>query len=166
MRAGVVRRGSQADVELAINFGGLTPSTAELAEAVRIRFQRAFSYSDLESAGIRLELCVACEALDLGGAILAPSLPSKLGVFALTTLRTLALQKNQLTEIPHEIGSLTRLRMLYLDHNNLTTLPPSIGDLHALRTLRLHGNRLKTLPSSIAALTALQQLHLHRNCFL
>ena len=81
----------------------------------------------------------------------------------LAALKTLSLNRNQLTALPPEIAQLTALQSLLLNDNQLTALPPEIGQLTALQGLYLTGNQLTALPPEIAQLTALKTLFLSRN---
>ncbi|MCR9141475.1 MAG: leucine-rich repeat domain-containing protein [bacterium] len=97
-------------------------------------------------------------------------------------VRTLALNRTELTELSPRIGELSGLRMLYLHENKLRVLPSSIGRLQnlellqtsynrlvylpedlsrlrRLKTLQLYVNRIQTLPADIDQLTELQELH-------
>jgi Leucine-rich repeat (LRR) protein len=77
-------------------------------------------------------------------------------VWEQTTLETLVLAENDLTELSGRIGNLSALRMLDLGHNQLTAIPESISRLSQLRELHLRDNRLTTLPDAIAALRELR----------
>jgi len=68
-------------------------------------------------------------------------------------LTILDIGKNQLKEIPHEIGNLTKLEMLYLSCNELINLPPEIGKLTNLNTLDINRNQLTSLPPEIGYLS-------------
>lgn len=71
--------------------------------------------------------------------------------------------KNQLTEIPKEIGQLTQLTELNLSSNQLTILPDSLGQLTQLTSLDLSNNQLTTLPDSLGQLTQLKTFIAHNN---
>ena len=59
----------------------------------------------------------------------------------LTALTYLNLDRNQLTELPEELGSMRSLIWLRLNHNRLTHLPRDLTGLtHNLKTLYLLGN--------------------------
>ena len=76
--------------------------------------------------------------LDLSGMALT-ELPPEL--WELKNLKVLKLgyeytgEKNQLKEIPNEIGQLTQLTELNLSYNQLNTLPDSLGQLTQLISL-------------------------------
>jgi len=53
---------------------------------------------------------------------------------------TYSANKNQLTELPKEIGNLTNLEYLDLSYNRLTTLPKELENLKNLAYLYLTGN--------------------------
>ena len=72
-------------------------------------------------------------------------------------------ERNQLKDIPKEIGNLTQLTELDLSDNQLTTLPDPLGQLTQLKVLNLSNNRLATLPDSLGQLTQLTELDLSSN---
>ena len=81
----------------------------------------------------------------------------------MTSLRSLSLYRNQLTELPPEIGNLTSLRSLFLGDNQLTELPPEIGNLTSLRDLDIRNNQLTELPPQIGDLVGLEWLSVRNN---
>jgi len=81
----------------------------------------------------------------------------------LTNLTELYLDKNQLRELPGEIGHLTNLTELYLWGNQLSELPGEICQLINLTTLDLEGNQLSELPGEIGLLKNLKKLALDGN---
>ena len=89
------------------------------------------------------------------------NLPPEIG--ELTSLTTLNLSGNQLTALPPEIAKLTSLTALNLSGNQLTALPPEIAELSRLTTLSLWGNQLTTRPHEIGELTSLTELDLSDN---
>ncbi|MCL4272355.1 MAG: leucine-rich repeat domain-containing protein [Anaerolineales bacterium] len=104
--------------------------------------------------------------LDLNGMGLT-ELPPEL--WKLTNLKVLKLgyeysgEKNQLKEIPKEIGQLTQLTFLDLSSNQLTSLPNWLGQLTQLTSLNLFDNKLTALPDSLSQLTQLTSLNLNIN---
>ncbi len=104
--------------------------------------------------------------LDLSGISLT-ELPPEL--WNLRNLKVLKLgyeytgTKNQLTQIPAEIGNLTQLQALDISHNQLTALPEWLGQLTQLQSLNLFGNQLTTLPEWLGQLTQLQSLNVSYN---
>ncbi|CAL8464368.1 g3903 [Coccomyxa elongata] len=83
---------------------------------------------------------------------------------ALSQLNLLALDHNQLTEVPDAIGTLRSLQRLSLAHNSLTQLPGTLGQLTALRRLDLRHNQLQSLPGEIGGCCALEELDAAENC--
>ena len=53
-------------------------------------------------------------------------------VWQQTSLETLVLAENELTEISKQVGQLKKLRMLDLGHNRLTRIPDALGELDGL----------------------------------
>ncbi|MEM9503708.1 MAG: leucine-rich repeat domain-containing protein [Cyanobacteria bacterium P01_E01_bin.43] len=88
-------------------------------------------------------------------------LPPEIG--QLTSLQTLHLVYNQLSRLPPEIGQLTNLKSLSLGSNQLSRLPPEIGQLTSLKSLDLFGNQLSHLPTAIRQLIKLEELDLQGN---
>jgi Leucine-rich repeat (LRR) protein len=89
------------------------------------------------------------------------SLPAEIG--NLINLPELDLSYNKLTNLPSEIGSLTNLTGLYLDSNQLNDLPIEIFNLNRLEALTIAGNRLTNIPTQISNLTHLTNLILSYN---
>jgi len=75
----------------------------------------------------------------------------------------LDLSKNQLSELPAEIGQLVNLTTLDLSRNQLSELPIEIGQLVNLTTLHLSGNKLSVLPVEVTQLVNLTTLDLEEN---
>ena len=50
------------------------------------------------------------------------------------------MSRNELREIPEDVGSLRVLRVLSIRHNKLKTLPLCLGAISAIRMLKLEGN--------------------------
>lgn len=70
-----------------------------------------------------------------------------------------------LSTLPKAIGQLVNLRVLALDTNDLHQLPVEICQLPHLHTLVLSNNQLKTLPQPLHMLKSLRSLHLANNSF-
>jgi Leucine-rich repeat (LRR) protein len=81
------------------------------------------------------------------------------------SLKTLCLEKNNLTKITDKIGKLRGLQELYLRENAITELPASIAKLKNLDSLYLEDNKLTHIgfPPEIGTLPQLKGLCLHRN---
>ena len=95
--------------------------------------------------------------LDLGGfgltqfPLLALSTP--------TTLTALALNDNQLQEVPEALASITGLVMLSLANNRIMALPPrTFLAMPQLKSLNVGGNPLVRLPITLGALSQLEYL--------
>lgn len=78
-------------------------------------------------------------------------------------LHVLNLTKNQLENLPVEIGKLVNLKILFLNRNELQCLPPAIGRLIGLLWLSLDHNQLQSLPAEIGQLMKLQKLSITNN---
>uniref|UniRef100_A0AAV2MP70 Leucine-rich repeat-containing protein 2 n=1 Tax=Knipowitschia caucasica TaxID=637954 RepID=A0AAV2MP70_KNICA len=72
-------------------------------------------------------------------------------------LSVLNLAKNQICEVPADIGKLRSLKQLDLSYNRLMKVPVELGDCEELERLELAGNHLCELPFE---LSSLKQLHL------
>ncbi|KAF1472923.1 Leucine-rich repeat-containing protein 10B, partial [Eudyptula minor novaehollandiae] len=88
-------------------------------------------------------------------------LPAELA--ALRHLRTLALDGNELLEVPEALCRLPRLAHLYLGRNGLQGLPPAFARLQSLRCLWLEGNFLARFPRALLLLPDLRSLQLGDN---
>ncbi len=88
-------------------------------------------------------------------------LPAEIG--QLSKLTTLDLSGNQLSELPAEITQLANLTTLDLSWNQLSELSAEIGQLAKLTTLDLSRNKLSDLPTEIGQLTKLTTLDLSFN---
>ncbi|EEY66405.1 uncharacterized protein PITG_03974 [Phytophthora infestans T30-4] len=112
------------------------------------------------------------EELDLSEKGLT-ELPGDLVLALPPNLKTLALEKNGLDQLPKIFGSDAastaawgQLTELYLRDNELTKLPPAIGELSKLESLYLEDNKLTSdgIPNEIDQLSStLAGLCLHRN---
>ena len=81
----------------------------------------------------------------------------------LLELTLLDLIKNQLTELPKEIGNLSNLTGLGLGYNQLKELPKEIGNLSNLTTLETSNNEFTEFPKEIGNLSNLTELLLYEN---
>jgi hypothetical protein len=105
------------------------------------------------------------QRLDLGTLGLT-ALPECLGQLAHLTprLTSLALDHNELSDLPASFGRLTGLQRLGLGRNRFTALPEAVTRLYRLTNLDLSGNCLDALPPSIVQLQSLT-LDLRTNRF-
>jgi len=79
-------------------------------------------------------------------------------------LQKLALDSNKITEIPgKELTALTKLRELSLNGNEIVCLPEQIGELVSLDKLGLRNNKIEFIPPQIGYLTNLLELKLDGN---
>ncbi|TAD75245.1 MAG: GTPase [Oscillatoriales cyanobacterium] len=88
-------------------------------------------------------------------------LPAEIG--QLQNLTSLSLFSNQLRELPRQIGQLQNLTSLSLFSNQLRELPRQIGQLQNLTSLDLGSNQLTELPAEIGRLQNLTSLDLSGN---
>jgi len=88
-------------------------------------------------------------------------LPDNIG--QLSELKTLYLEKHDLTELPESFTSLSNLANLYISNNWLTSLPEDFGSLTSLSILDLGYNQLESIPASIGDLGYLEYLFLFNN---
>ena len=109
----------------------------------------------------RYTICDMAELRELSLRCALVSLPRDIG--ALTLLRTLRLEHNQIARLPASLGACVGLEELRLNHNKLRDLPASIGALTSLRELYLHNNELLAVPAEIGDLAALEILYLSSN---
>lgn len=66
-----------------------------------------------------------------------------------TQCTTLALQRNELRELPEDIGCMSSLTDLWLFSNRLEALPSSVGRLRSLERVWLDKNPLRSLPREL-----------------
>ncbi len=78
-------------------------------------------------------------------------------------LKSLNLEKNEISILPLTIGSLKRLEYLNLSKNKIKYLDESVCDLTQMKWLNLKNNRLKELPRCIGKLQYLIHLNLEGN---
>lgn len=83
-------------------------------------------------------------------------------LYNLRALKSLHLQRNEITQLSESLGKLCNLEELKLGGNHLRSLPASIGKLKKLRILTLWWNyELVVLPPQIGELSELEGLDLH-----
>ncbi|ORX78336.1 L domain-like protein [Anaeromyces robustus] len=81
----------------------------------------------------------------------------------LKNLKKLDIRNNNLKIVPSTIGNLYNLKYLKLSNNPIMELPEEIGNLKELKLINLNNCKLEKLPSSIAKLSNLQELTLENN---
>ncbi|KAM3598856.1 uncharacterized protein V6R79_023472 [Siganus canaliculatus] len=91
------------------------------------------------------------------------TLEELLGLAHLRRLSCLRLAFNRVLVLPASIGVLRGLELLDLSNNQLQSLPPSLFTLRRLRRLLLAGNLLEELPAEVKALQLLTELDLSGN---
>lgn len=80
-----------------------------------------------------------------------------------TSLVTLSLAYNSISEIPPEISRLSGLSVLDLSHNRIRKVPRELGRLCSLRELGLAGNLLSSVPPEFGSLYQMEKLDLDGN---
>lgn len=78
-------------------------------------------------------------------------------------LETLLVNGNFLKTLPKEIGNLVNLKLLEVSYNELESLPNEIGNLSNLEFLRINNNKLKHLPPQIGMLEKLRFFTIGKN---
>ncbi|KNC51681.1 uncharacterized protein AMSG_12099 [Thecamonas trahens ATCC 50062] len=150
---------------------GLPADDAEAAvivEALETAFARKRYKLDLRASGLHslpgglLPAFVHLEELNLSRNELT-DLPPQIGLLA--SLVKLNVSHNALTSVPAHIGHLSSLQWLYLRGNALTSLPETIGSLVSLRGLNVANNQLRELPASCCNLLELIECNLSYNLF-
>ena len=131
----------------------LNLSTSGLGDGLSLK---GFSTSVSRRLGWLMELRMDDNGLTAGADELAP-------LCMLRNIRTLSLEKNQLSAVPSLIGTTLSLRHLSLRSNHLTELPASICLLINLDSLDLNKNHLRALPGAIGQLSSLLRLELSEN---
>ena len=84
-------------------------------------------------------------------------------IVELTTLRSLSLAGNRLTEVPNIITQLHQLEYLDLSSNHLSDLPVELFDLIELQYLDISDNRILLISPVIAKLKNLRYLYIENN---
>jgi Leucine-rich repeat (LRR) protein len=78
-------------------------------------------------------------------------------------LRSLILGRNEIEELPPDIGQMKNLQSLNLSENHLRELPESFCELSALESLTLDGNRFHEFPEAFGQMKSLENLVLANN---
>lgn len=81
----------------------------------------------------------------------------------LLSLNFLDLNRQQISEIPSEVGNLSNLKKINFTYNYLTSLPKEIAQLNNLEELSVSNNNLISLPKEIVQLKNLKVLSLGYN---
>ncbi|XP_018008220.1 leucine-rich repeat-containing protein 47-like [Hyalella azteca] len=85
------------------------------------------------------------------------------GLFSLTQLNLLRINKSQLTKFPAALGQLKNLTSLVCSSNKLESLPKEIGCLTKLMLLDASNNKLSQLPEEVGTLEHLTTLNVNCN---
>ena len=117
-------------------------------------------YKSLKDAIIAQENGIEVVHLDLKRKKLE-IVPMEIAQF--THLKTLILDKNNISEIPNWFTNFTELEVLSICRNNLEEFPPVILELSNLRTLKLGDNLISEIPIDIDKLENLESLWLWSN---
>lgn len=96
--------------------------------------------------GVCFEKATSIRSLDLNKNHLS-ELPD--WIWELTSLETLSVVNSRLSSLSEEIGNLRELRGLYVSDNNLKTVPCAIADLEHLKLCSFKGNPIVSLPGSV-----------------
>lgn len=104
--------------------------------------------------------CTSLESLVLCQNSLS-DLPDDIG--RLENLNELNITQNEISRLPSSIGRLKNLKILKASHNNLSELTPAISSIEELEELELSHNQLKSIPSAIGNLKKLRFLYLSSN---
>jgi len=89
------------------------------------------------------------------------SIPKEIGL--ITSLETLILSKNEITDLPIELSNLINLKVLDLGVNSLTFIPKAIYFLSSLKELHLEHNKITHIEPEISQLCNLKVLNLFAN---
>ena len=81
----------------------------------------------------------------------------------LTSLQSLDLLSNQISQIPDSLAQLTSLQNLYLGSNQITQIPDSLAQLAFLQTLNLGSNQITQIPEILENSSELKSLDLRDN---
>lgn len=76
--------------------------------------------------------------------------PYHAGLFSISSLVYLNLSRNNIEEMPYELGNLENLKQLSLASNGLSHLPASISRLTGLSELDISANSIKELPEPLS----------------
>jgi len=75
----------------------------------------------------------------------------------------LSLSRNELQDLPREIGDFTQLKNFAISQNHLEELPQQIVELAELENLNVSDNKLKNLPEQMGRLKKLKRLYVQNN---
>lgn len=82
-----------------------------------------------------------------------------------SSIETLILNKNYISEINHLLEYMPNLKILDLGSNLFQDFPLSVTTLSQIKRLNFESNRLTTIPSSLQCLNHLNHLNLDNNRF-
>jgi Leucine-rich repeat (LRR) protein len=81
----------------------------------------------------------------------------------LTSLLTLDLGRNNITQFPTNILQFSTLTSLDLEINMISSMPNEISQLQQLQYLNISENRLEAIPASISSISSLETLEINNN---
>lgn len=87
-------------------------------------------------------------------------------VTELFNLKMLNLSRNNLKQLPSDLGRLVSLETLLLNHNELQTFPAGMGTMRTLRILDVSHNQLVEVGTLLDRIPALEDLNLTSNVHL
>lgn len=136
---------------------------AESGTPVRILAARELK---LCHKGIKSFPGVVCEAMTRLRELILDSnqltqFPDAIG--RLLELQTFSFKRNQIQTLPESLSLLTKLTHIDASHNRIRSIPITMCRMKSLVTLRLYNNQVATLPESISALVSLETLDLNFN---
>ncbi|KAJ0005150.1 hypothetical protein NQD34_011363 [Periophthalmus magnuspinnatus] len=84
-------------------------------------------------------------------------------ILKLSNIDELDLSRNQIENIPNNIGDFQSLKVLDVHSNKLKSIPEAMGNLKNLEHLNLSNNFINTLPSTVGSLTHLKVFNVGLN---
>lgn len=85
------------------------------------------------------------------------------GVFRITSLTTLALSRNSISDLPQPLSNLVNLMKLDLSHNSITSIPGWFSSLNNLNEVDLRSNKLIKIHPAFGSSITMRRLYLEDN---